>query len=145
MDKEMNSAKARILHTMLRVGDMRRSVSFYTGALGMRVLREFNDPTERFSLAFLGYGKEKESAVLELTYNYGVNGYNKGDAFGHIAIGVSSIADTCDAVKASGGEIILEPILMTGLNEVIAFIRDPDGYQVELVERSRDWFTVTGA
>lgn len=131
----------RILHTMLRVSDLNRSVSFYTQVLKMRVLRTFDNPEDKFSLTFLGYGDESETCVLELTYNYGVDSYNLGNAYGHIAIGVKDCEQACVDVAARGGEITYGTATMEGLNETIAFVKDPDGYQIELVERPAAWLS----
>lgn len=130
----------RILHTMLRVGDIQQSIDFYTRVLGLQVLRQFDQPTENYSLTFLGYANEQHSCVLELTYNYGVKKYEHGNGYGHLAIGVRDCRKACAEISAQGGEITLNPTKLNGLDEVIAFIRDPDGYQIELVERSEDWF-----
>lgn len=132
---DMSELSPRMLHTMLRVGDMERSVNFYTDVLGMRVLRTLEQPEESYSLTFLGYDDESRTSVLELTYNYGVSQYDHGGAYGHIAIGVRDCRKACDAVKARGGEVTLEPVPLQGSNEVIAFVADPDGYQVELIQR----------
>jgi len=131
----------RILHTMLRVSDLNRSVSFYTRVLKMRVLRTFDNPEDKFSLTFLGYGDESETCVLELTYNYGVDKYDLGSAYGHIAIGVEYCEQACAEIVARGGEITYGPATMEGLNETIAFVKDPDGYQIELVERPAAWLS----
>lgn len=125
----------RLLHTMLRVGDMDRAVNFYTRVLDMHVLRTLDNPHERYTLKFLGYGNENESCVLELTYNYGVDSYDMGNAYGHIAIGVNNCAVACDAVRSRGGKVIYDVTQLTGSNEIIAFIVDPDGYQIELIQR----------
>lgn len=125
----------RILHTMLRVGDMQRSIKFYTEVIGMRVLRMLDQPTESYSLAFLGFDDESEACSLELTYNYGTSKYNLGNAFGHIAISVEDCYAACVEIKSKGGEVIFEPEQLKGSNETIAFIIDPDGYQVELIHR----------
>ena len=127
--------KARILHTMLRVGDMQRSIDFYTRVMGMQVLRTYDQPEDRFSLTLLGYGDEADTCVLELTYNYDVDRYDIGNAYGHIAIGVEDCGQVCTQAQERGGEVTYGPILMEGLNEIIAFIKDPDDYQIELVER----------
>ena len=130
----------RLLHTMLRVGDLQRSIDFYTRVLGMRLLRTTERPAQRYSLAFLGYGSNPEHAEIELTYNHGVSGYELGTAYGHIAIGVPDVAATCAAVReqalALGGAITREPGPVQGGSTVIAFITDPDGYKIELIERS---------
>ena len=133
--------KARILHTMLRVSDLDRSLQFYTKVLRMQVLRTFDNPMEHFSLTFLGYGDESDTCVLELTYNYGVDSYDPGSAYGHIAIGVEDCEQACAGIAARGGEITYGPATMEGLNETIAFLKDPDGYQIELVERLAAWLS----
>jgi len=125
----------RILHTMLRVADMARSVSFYTDVMGMRVLRTLEQPHEKYSLTFLGFGDESSTCVLELTYNYGVSVYDLGTGYGHIAIGVTNCNQACAEIKARGGRITLEPTPLEGTDEVIAFASDPDGYQIELIQR----------
>ncbi len=125
----------RILHTMLRVGDMSRSVSFYTQVMGMRVLRTFEQREQNYALTFLGFGDESDACVLELTYNYGVSQYDLGTGYGHIAIGVKNCYQACADVKARGGKITREPGPLKGSTEVIAFVSDPDGYQIELIQR----------
>ncbi|AEC18111.1 lactoylglutathione lyase [Gallibacterium anatis] len=124
----------RLLHTMLRVGDLERSIKFYTEVLGMRVLRRSENPEYKYSLAFVGYDDEDKTAVIELTYNWGVSQYDLGSAFGHIAIGVDDIYATCEAVKAAGGKVTREPGPVKGGTTVIAFIEDPDGYKIEFIE-----------
>jgi lactoylglutathione lyase len=124
----------RILHTMLRVGDLARSVEFYTGVLGMHVLRTTDRPEQKYRLAFVGYADESQQAVLELTYNYGVDRYEIGTAFGHIAIAVPDCAAACAAVKAKGGTVTREAGPVKGGTTVIAFVQDPDGYKIELIE-----------
>ena len=124
----------RILHTMLRVGDLPRSVDFYTRVMGMRLLRESDRPDQKYKLAFVGYGAESEHAVIELTYNYGVDRYELGTAYGHIAIAVDDAAATCAAVKAAGGTVTREAGPVKGGTTVIAFVQDPDGYKIELIE-----------
>jgi lactoylglutathione lyase len=124
----------RILHTMLRVGDLNRSIDFYTRVMGMQLLRTTDRPEQEYSLAFVGYGDERFGAVLELTYNYGVESYEMGGAFGHIAIAVANAAAACDAVKAAGGAVTREAGPVKGGTTVIAFIQDPDGYKIELIE-----------
>ena len=124
----------RILHTMLRVGDLERSVKFYQDVLGMRLLRSSENPEYKYSLAFLGYDDEDKSAVLELTYNWGVSEYELGTAYGHIAIGVDDIYATCEAVKSAGGKVTREPGPVKGGKTVIAFMKDPDGYKIEFIE-----------
>ena len=125
----------RLLHTMLRVGDMQRSIDFYTKVLGMTLLRTTDRPDQKYTLAFLGYGSNPEHAEIELTFNYGVDHYDLGTAYGHIAIGVQDAAATCAAVKAIGGNVTREAGPVKGGNTVIAFIQDPDGYKIELIER----------
>jgi len=124
----------RILHTMLRVGNMERSVKFYTQVLGMKLLRTTERPEQKYSLAFVGYDDEKRSAVLELTYNYGVERYELGSAFGHVAIGVPDVKQACERVRASGGKVTREPGPVKGGTSVIAFVEDPDGYKLEFIE-----------
>ena len=125
----------RILHTMLRVGDLRRSVDFYTGVLGMQLLRTTDRPDQQYSLAFVGYGDESHGAVLELTYNHGVERYDLGTAYGHVAIEVPDAAAACAAVRAKGGNVTREAGPVKGGSTVIAFVQDPDGYKIELIER----------
>ena len=124
---------------MLRVGNLQRSIDFYTGVLGMQLLRTTERPEQKYSLAFLGYGTNPDHAEIELTYNHGVEAYDLGSAYGHIAIGVPNVAATCEAVRertaALGGAITREPGPVKGGNTVIAFIADPDGYKIELIER----------
>jgi lactoylglutathione lyase len=127
----------RILHTMLRVGDLQRSIDFYTGVLGMRLLRRSDNPEYKYTLAFVGYGDEATGAVLELTYNYGVEKYDIGSGFGHIALAVDSAAAACDAIRAKGGRVTREAGPVKGGSTVIAFVEDPDGYKIELIEARR--------
>ncbi|ABN73289.1 glyoxalase I [Actinobacillus pleuropneumoniae] len=124
----------RILHTMLRVGDLDRSIKFYTEVLGMRLLRTSENPQYKYSLAFVGYADESESAVIELTYNWGVESYELGTAFGHVALGVDDIYATIESVRAAGGKITREPGPVLGGTTVIAFAEDPDGYKIEFIE-----------
>ena len=128
----------RLLHTMLRVGDLPRSIDFYTQVLGMTLLRTTERPAQKYSLAFLGYGSNPEHAEIELTYNHGVDRYELGTAYGHLAIGVPDVAATCAAVRAKaqalGGAITREPGPVQGGSTVIAFITDPDGYKIELIQ-----------
>jgi lactoylglutathione lyase len=126
----------RLLHTMLRVGDLQRSIDFYTGMMGMQLLRTTDRPEQKYSLAFVGYGDESQHAVLELTYNYGVTQYEQGTGFGHIAIGVDDIYGICEQIKRSGGSVTREPGPVKGGTTVIAFVQDPDGYKIELIERA---------
>jgi len=125
----------KILHTMLRVGDLERSLAFYTGMLGMRLLRKKDYPGGKFTLAFVGYGDESETAVIELTYNWETSSYSPGNAFGHIAIGVDDINGVCKSIKAAGGNVIREPGPMKHGSTIIAFVEDPDGYQIELIQQ----------
>jgi lactoylglutathione lyase len=120
---------------MLRVGDLQRSIDFYTKVLGMHVMRTTDRPEQRYTLAFVGYGDEGREAVLELTYNYGVDRYDLGGAFGHIAIEVDDARATCDAVRAQGGKVTREAGPVKGGSTVIAFVEDPDGYKIEFIER----------
>lgn len=126
----------RILHTMIRVGDLKRSIDFYTNVLHMKLLRQSDYPDGKFTLAFLGYGDESDHTVIELTYNWGVDSYDMGNAFGHIALGVDDIYATCEAIRAAGGNIVREPGPMKHGTTVIAFVEDPDGYKIELIEES---------
>jgi lactoylglutathione lyase len=123
----------RILHTMLRVGDLQRSITFYTELLGMQLLRQKEYPDGEFTLAFLGYGDESANTVLELTYNWGVESYDIGTAFGHIALEVDDVYQASDALKKRGGKVIREAGPMNAGATVISFIEDPDGYQIELI------------
>ena len=125
----------RILHTMLRVGDMQRSVRFYTDVLDMKVLRTTDRPDQKYSLTFVGYGTEESTAVLELTYNYGVERYDLGTAFGHIAIAVPDVKGACERVRKNGGKVTREAGPVKGGTTVIAFVEDPDGYKIEFIER----------
>ena len=125
----------KILHTMLRVGDLAASIDFYTSVLGMRMLRESDRPEQKYRLAFVGYGEEKDGAVLELTYNYGVEKYELGNAFGHIAIEVPDAYKACAAIRAKGGKVTRDAGPVKGGTTVIAFAEDPDGYKIELIER----------
>jgi lactoylglutathione lyase len=125
----------KILHTMLRVGNLQRSIDFYTGMLGMSLLRTTDRPDQEYSLAFVGYGPETDNAVLELTYNYGVEQYEMGTAYGHIAIEVDDAAAACERIKAAGGVVSRPAGPVKGGTTVIAFVADPDGYKIELIER----------
>ncbi|MEN9504029.1 MAG: lactoylglutathione lyase [Pseudomonadota bacterium] len=123
----------RILHTMLRVGDLERSIAFYTNVLGMQLLRRKDYPAGEFTLAFIGYGDETDQTVLELTYNWGVDKYELGTAFGHIALEVPDVFAACEKMRAAGGKIIREAGPMNAGTTIIAFLEDPDGYQIELI------------
>ena len=123
----------RILHTMLRVGDLERSIAFYTNVLGMQLLRRKDYPAGKFTLAFIGYGDETDQTVLELTYNWGVDQYELGTAFGHIALEVPDVYTACEKMRAAGGKIIREAGPMNAGTTIIAFLEDPDGYQIELI------------
>lgn len=126
----------RMLHTMLRVGNLERSLQFYCDVLGMKLLRKKDYPGGEFTLAFVGYGDESDHTVLELTYNWGVESYDLGSAYGHIALGVEDIYSVCDQIKAKGGNVSREPGPMKHGSTVIAFVEDPDGYKVELIQLS---------
>jgi lactoylglutathione lyase len=124
-----------MLHTMLRVGDLDRSVKFYTEVLGMKLLRTTDRPEQKYSLAFVGYDSEDKTAVIELTYNYGVDKYDLGSGYGHIALEMPDVAKACAAVKAKGGSVTREAGPVKGGTTVIAFVQDPDGYKIEFIER----------
>ena len=124
----------RILHTMLRVGELQRSIDFYTQVLGMKLLRTTDRPEQKYSLAFVGYDSEERAAVLELTYNYGVGRYELGTAFGHVAIAVPDVRQACERVRGNGGKVTREPGPVKGGTSVIAFVEDPDGYKIEFIE-----------
>jgi len=130
----------KFLHTMLRVGDMQRSVDFYTRILGMRVLRTRDVPEYKYSLTFLAFGNGNADggAELELTYNYGVTSYEQGSAFGHLALGVPDVAGACQRIKAAGGKVTREAGPVKGGTTVIAFVEDPDGYKIELIQGGVD-------
>lgn len=125
----------KILHTMLRVGNLQRSVDFYTQVLGMQVLRTTDRPDQKYSLAFVGYGPEDSQAVLELTYNYGVEQYDLGSAYGHVAIQVDDAYKACEAIQAAGGKVTRPAGPVKGGSTVIAFVEDPDGYKIELIQK----------
>ena len=125
----------RLLHTMLRVGDLQRSIAFYTTVMGMRLLRTTQRPEQKYSLAFVGYGSNPEHAEIELTYNHGVSSYELGTAYGHIAIEVPDAYAACDKIRAGGGNVTRPAGPVAGGSTVIAFVTDPDGYKIELIER----------
>ncbi len=124
----------RLLHTMLRVGDLQRSIDFYTRIMGMKLLRTTDRPEQKYTLAFVGYASNPDQAELELTFNYGVAAYESGTAFGHIALGVPDVRAACEKIRAGGGTITREPGPVKGGSTVIAFVTDPDGYKIELIE-----------
>jgi len=125
----------RFLHTMLRVGDLQRSIDFYTRVLGMKLLRTTDRPEQKYTLAFVGYGTNPDHAEIELTYNYGIDKYDIGSGYGHIALGVADVYGACDAIRKNGGNVTREPGPVKGGTTVIAFVTDPDGYKIELIER----------
>jgi lactoylglutathione lyase len=125
----------RLLHTMLRVGNLQASIDFYTNIMGMKLLRQSENKEYQYTLAFIGYGKESDTTMLELTYNWGKTEYDMGDAFGHIAIGVEDIFGVCESIEQQGGDVYRQPGPVKGGKSVIAFVRDPDGYAIELIER----------
>lgn len=125
----------RLLHTMLRVGDLQRSIDFYTRVLGMTLLRTTDRPDQKYSLAFVGYGSNPEQAEIELTYNYGVESYELGTAYGHIALQMEDVAAACEKIRAAGGTITREAGPVKGGSTIIAFVVDPDGYKIELIQR----------
>jgi lactoylglutathione lyase len=126
----------RILHTMLRVGDLDRSIAFYQEVLGMSLFSRKDYPEGKFTLAFLGYARNPDQAEIELTYNWGVGSYDLGTAYGHVAVGVADIHAVCDRIRAAGGRITREPGPMKHGTTVIAFVQDPDGYKIELIEEA---------
>ena len=128
-------AAMRILHTMLRVGNLQRSIDFYTQVLGMKLLRTSENPQYQYTLAFLGYGSNPDHAELELTYNWGVESYEMGTAYGHVALGMSDIYAACEQIKTAGGNVTRAPGPVQGGTTHIAFVTDPDGYKVELIQR----------
>ncbi|MGL9722025.1 lactoylglutathione lyase [Symbiopectobacterium sp.] len=127
----------RLLHTMLRVGDLQRSIDFYTKVLGMRLLRTSENTEYKYTLAFVGYTEESEEAVIELTYNWGVDKYDLGNAFGHIALAVEDVAATCERIRQAGEKVTREAGPVKGGTTIIAFIEDPDGYKIELIEKAQ--------
>ena len=128
----------RFLHTMLRVSDLQRAIDFYTQVLGMTLLRTTERPEQKYSLAFVGYGSNPDHAEIELTHNHGVDSYELGTAYGHIALGVPDVYAACDKIRAAGGNITREPGPVKGGNTLIAFVTDPDGYKIELIQRQSD-------
>ena len=126
----------RFLHTMLRVGDLNRSIDFYTNTMGMKLLRTKDNPEYKYTLAYLGYESNPEQAELELTYNYGVSEYEMGTAYGHIALSSDDIGATCNRIREKGGKITREPGPVKGGTTVIAFVEDPDGYKIELIQEN---------
>jgi lactoylglutathione lyase len=127
----------RVLHTMIRVGDLDKSIAFYTEALGMTLMRKHDYPEGRFTLAFLGYGDEASSAVIELTHNWDVDHYELGNAYGHIALEVDDVYEACDKIKARGGKVVREAGPMKSGTTILAFVEDPDGYKIELLGKKR--------
>ena len=125
----------RMLHTMIRVGDLDRSITFYTEVLGMNLIRKVAFPGGRFTNAFVGYGLESETAVMELTHNWDTNSYDLGNGYGHVAISVTNAREACEKVKARGGRVTREAGPMKHGSTIIAFVEDPDGYKIELIER----------
>ncbi len=125
----------RVLHTMLRVGDLDRSIAFYTDVLGMQLIRKSENAEYKYTLAFVGYGDESQGAVIELTYNWDQSSYDHGDAYGHIALETDDIYATCEAIKAKGGQVTREAGPVKGGSTVIAFVKDPDGYSIELINK----------
>ncbi|KKO45236.1 glyoxalase I [Arsukibacterium ikkense] len=125
----------RMLHTMLRVGNLEKSIAFYTQVLGMQLLRQSENTEYKYTLAFVGYGDESEHTVLELTYNWGTASYDLGNAFGHIALEVENVYEACDNIRAKGGVISREPGPVKGGSTEIAFVRDPDNYAIELIQK----------
>ena len=127
----------QLLHTMIRVGDLDKSIDFYTKVLGMKLLRRKDYPDGKFTLAFVGYGDESETAVIELTHNWDTKSYDLGNGFGHLAIGLPDVYAACDAVKAKGGVVTREPGPMKFSGSVIAFVQDPDGYKIEFIQMAK--------
>ena len=123
----------RILHTMLRVGDLQRSIDFYTNVLGMKLLRQTDYPDGEFTLAFVGYGEERDHTVIELTYNWDTDHYDLGAGFGHIALEVNDVYEACEEIRNRGGKVIRDAGPMNAGTTIIAFVEDPDGYQIELI------------
>ncbi|MEO3678814.1 lactoylglutathione lyase [Rheinheimera fenheensis] len=132
----------RMLHTMLRVGNLEKSIAFYTEVLGMKLLRQSENPEYKYTLAFVGYGDETDNTVLELTYNWGTDSYDLGTAFGHIALEVDNVYEACDKIRAKGGVISREPGPVKGGTTEIAFVRDPDNYAIELIQKKQRYDTL---
>lgn len=132
----------RMLHTMLRVGDLDKSIAFYTEVLGMKLLRQSENTEYKYTLAFVGYGDESDNTVLELTYNWGTDSYDLGNAFGHIALEVDNVYEACDKIRAKGGVISREPGPVKGGTTEIAFARDPDNYAIELIQKKDRYDTL---
>ena len=132
----------RMLHTMLRVGNLEKSIAFYTEVLGMKLLRQSENTEYKYTLAFVGYGDERENTVLELTYNRGTDSYDLGNAFGHIALEVENVYEACDKIRAKGGVISREPGPVKGGTTEIAFVRDPDNYAIELIQKKASYDTL---
>lgn len=132
----------RMLHTMLRVGDLDKSIAFYTEVLGMKLLRQSENTEYKYTLAFVGYGDESDNTVLELTYNWGTDSYDLGNAFGHIALEVDNVYEACDKIRAKGGVISREPGPVKGGTTEIAFVRDPDNYAIELIQKKDRYDTL---
>jgi len=127
----------RILHTMIRVGDLKRSIDFYTRVMGMKLIRTSENPEYQYSLAYVGYSDESEGSVIELTYNWGTDKYDLGTAFGHIAIGVDDVAKMCENVRQAGGRVTRDAGPVKGGKTIIAFVEDPDGYKLELIQNNQ--------
>lgn len=132
----------RMLHTMLRVGDLEKSIAFYTEVLGMKLLRQSENPEYKYTLAFVGYGDESENTVLELTWNWDTDSYDLGNAYGHIALEVENVYEACDKIRAKGGVISREPGPVKGGTTEIAFVRDPDNYAIELIQKKERYDTL---
>ena len=132
----------RMLHTMLRVGNLEKSIAFYTEVLGMKLLRQSQNTEYKYTLAFVGYGDESEHTVLELTYNWGTDSYDLGNAYGHIALEVENVYEACDKIRAKGGVISREPGPVKGGTTEIAFVRDPDNYAIELIQKKQRYETL---
>lgn len=132
----------RMLHTMLRVGNLEKSIAFYTEVLGMKLLRQSENTEYKYTLAFVGYGDESSNTVLELTYNWGTDSYDLGNAFGHIALEVENVYEACDKIRAKGGVISREPGPVKGGTTEIAFVRDPDNYAIELIQKKVSYDTL---